>query len=74
MEQLKRWADYECMCAFCPPASLSASEFQGAGRQKPRFSQSCARAERLCDETTQKQEGQSLVSLHSRVIAETLPT
>jgi hypothetical protein len=26
------------MCAFCLPASLSASEFQGAGRQKPRFS------------------------------------
>jgi len=24
------------------PAALSASEFQGAGRQKPRFSQSCA--------------------------------
>jgi hypothetical protein len=41
MEQLKRWADYAWMCAFCLPAALSASEFQGAGRQKPRFSQSC---------------------------------
>ncbi len=27
-----------CMCAFCLPTSLSASKFQGAGRQKPGFS------------------------------------
>jgi hypothetical protein len=32
MEELKRWADYVCMCAFCLTSSLSASEFQGAGR------------------------------------------
>jgi hypothetical protein len=31
---------------FCLPASLSASEFQGAGRQKQRFSISCARPKR----------------------------
>jgi hypothetical protein len=38
MEQLKRWADYVCMRAFSLPASLTTSEFQGAGRPKPRFS------------------------------------
>jgi hypothetical protein len=27
MVQLKRWADYMCMCAFCLPAALSASDF-----------------------------------------------
>jgi hypothetical protein len=32
MEELKRWADYVCMCAFCLTSSLSASEFQGAAR------------------------------------------
>ncbi len=48
------------MCAYvatCLPASLSASEFQGADRQKPRFSQSCACPKRspkccvLCSQT-----------------------
>jgi hypothetical protein len=43
MEQLKRWADYVCMCTFYLPASLSASEFQGAGRQNPVSSQSSVR-------------------------------
>ncbi len=43
MDQEKRWADYVCMCTFYLPASLSASGFQGAGRQNPGSSQSCAR-------------------------------
>jgi len=43
MEQVKRWADNVCMCTFDLPAYLSASGFQGAGRQNPGFSQSCAR-------------------------------
>ncbi len=47
MEQLKRWADNVCVCAFCLPASISASEFQVAGRQKPRFSQSSARPKKI---------------------------
>jgi hypothetical protein len=35
MEHLKRSAEYECMCVFCPPASLSASESkQQAGRSQ----------------------------------------
>ncbi len=35
MEQLKRWADHVCMCAHFVrlPPSLSANEFEGAGRQ-----------------------------------------
>jgi hypothetical protein len=39
-----RWSSSKgvCMCTFYLPASLSASGFQGAGRQNPRFSQSCA--------------------------------
>jgi hypothetical protein len=35
-----------CAHFLCLPACLSASEFQGAGRQKPRFSQSCAQPKR----------------------------
>jgi len=41
MDQLKRTMLY--MCTFYLPASLSASGFQGAGRQNPGSSQSCAR-------------------------------
>jgi hypothetical protein len=42
----KKVGRLKCMCAFWLAASLSASEFQGAGRQKPRFSQSCTRPPR----------------------------
>jgi len=37
MEQVKRWADNVCMCTFDLPANLSASGYQGAGMQNPRF-------------------------------------
>jgi hypothetical protein len=36
MEQLKRWLDYVHILSACLPASLSASGFQGAGRQAGR--------------------------------------
>jgi hypothetical protein len=43
MEELKRWADFVCMCAFC----LAASEFQGAGRLEAKvFTIMCATQEK----------------------------
>jgi len=50
MEQLKRWI-------FCLPTCLSASEFQGAGRQKPRFSQSCAGPDRERERERERERG-----------------
>jgi len=56
MEQLKRWADYaRILSAYFPP-SLSAREFQGAGRQAEatRLSQSCARLKERAPNPNQK--------------------
>lgn len=46
MEQLKRWANCVCICAFCLPTSPSTNKFQGVGKLKPRFSQSCLQPKR----------------------------
>jgi len=45
-----RWSSSKgvCMWTFYLPASLSASGFQGAGRQNPRFTQTLCNPLSLC--------------------------
>ncbi len=50
-----------CICAFFLHASLSTSEFQGASKQKPRFSQSCAQPKKWI--TTLQRQCERLTSL-----------
>ncbi len=46
------WAKHACMCSFPLPTFVPGIELQGAGRQKPRFSLSCARPKRCIPRPT----------------------